>query len=874
LRDSIVGDLREEFAELARTGRTRAARRWYWRQSAGIGLRIVATRLGAPRLARRSWLASADVDSTTSWRVGLVRDALHAWRAIASRPGTSAVIVCTLALTLAVNSTVFAILDALVLRPYRFPGVDRVVMVMSDSGQRGLPDRESVAAADFRDWRSDAHSVTHLAAAEWWDANLSGIETPQHVAGYRVTADFFDALGVAPVMGRDFVADEEVPGSHRRAVLGYGLWQRSFGAAADIVGKTIRLDGEPYEVVGVAAPGFAIPDGAEVWAPIAYSREEWANRRRGFLNVVGRLADGRSIEQVRSEIEAIVERQRREFPETNGNRPVAVTDFITGMADPGSGPFVATVQAAALLLMLIACANIANLLLARGTERAKEYAMRLALGASRGRIVWQTILEGTVLAAIAVVLAVPIGWALTGATRASIPPAIVRFIPGFDYIRLSPALFAALGLAAVVATLLFALMPAVHAARAGIQDGLRHGTRTSTSTRQRQRVRSALATAQVALTLALLFGSVLAVSATNRAANGAVGFDKNNLLVGALMLPERAYANPERRLQFIDGVLDRMRTIPAVSSIAMTNRLPYAGGNTRCEFWVEGVVHDSRDEDTVDCRRISAALFTTMRIPVVAGRTFNADDRRDTLPVAIVNRSLAERYWPAQDPIGRRFKGAENGQWISVVGVVGDVLHDWFMQRRDPTFYRPMTQDTPFGHWFVARTIGDPTSIASELRRAIAAVDPDQPVSDLKSMDELIEDRTSGLQFIARALTIVAIIAFALAMTGLYSLMAFMAARRTQEIGVRIALGANRWQVIRIATAPAVWITAGGITIGGLLAAGLGQLMASVLRGGVAANFWYLGVLILLLAFVALTAAYLPARRAAAIDPTVALRAE
>jgi predicted permease len=317
-----------------------------------------------------------------------------------------------------------------------------------------------------------------------------------------------------------------------------------------------------------------------------------------------------------------------------------------------------------------------------------------------------------------------------------------------------------------------------------------------------------------------------------------------------------------------------MRTIPAVSSIAMTNRLPYAGGNTRCEFWVEGVVHDPRDEDTVDCRRISADLFTTMRIPVVAGRTFNADDRRDTLPVAIVNRSLAERYWPAQDPIGRRFKGAENGQWITVVGVVGDVLHDWFMQRRDPTFYRPMTQDTPFGHWFVARTIGDPTSIASELRRAIAAVDPDQPVSDLKSMDELIEDRTSGLQFIARALTIVAIIAFALAMTGLYSLMAFMAARRTQEIGVRIALGANRWQVIRIATAPAVWITAGGITIGGLLAASLGQLMASVLRGGVAANFWYLGVLILLLAIVALTAAYLPARRAAAIDPTVALRAE
>jgi putative ABC transport system permease protein len=395
----------------------------------------------------------------------------------------------TLAVTLAVNSTIFAILDALVLRPYRLPGVERVVMVMSDSPQEPMPDRESVAPADFRDWRAEAKHVTHLSAAEWWDANLSGIETPQHVAGYHVTADFFDALGVTPIAGRDFVAEEETPGRHRRAVLGYALWQRTFGGRADVVGQTIRLDGEPFEVVGVAPPGFAIPDGAQIWAPIAYTPEAWNSRRRGYMNVFGRLADGSTIDELRGEIGAIVERQRGDYPDTNTGRPVRVTDLVTGMADPGAGPFVGTVQAAAFLLMLIACANIANLLLARGTERSKEYAMRLALGAARGRLAWQTLLEGSLLAAFAVVFAVPIGWALAGATRASIPASVIRFLPGFDYIRLSPALFGALAAGAVLATLLFAVMPAVYAARIGVQEGLRHESRAAHWPRRRSRSR-------------------------------------------------------------------------------------------------------------------------------------------------------------------------------------------------------------------------------------------------------------------------------------------------------------------------------------------------------------------------------------------------
>jgi putative ABC transport system permease protein len=873
-RDSIVGDLREEFADLRAANGYRAARRWYWRQAVAIGGRRLASRLGAPRFARASWLSTAEQDTHASWRTGFVRDVQQACRGLLRRPGTSAVIVVTLAMTLAVNSTIFALLDSLVLRPFRFPGVDRVVVIMSDSPQKPMPDRESVAAGDLRDWRNETRTLTHLSAAEWWDANLSGIETPQHVPGYRVTADFFDALGAQMTVGRDFHPDEETPGNHRRAILGHALWHRHFVAAPDIVGRTIRLDGEPHEIVGVAPPGFAIPDGAQIWAPIAYSPEAWNSRRRGFLNVVGRLAAGASIEQTRAEINAIVERQQRDHPETNGTRPVTVTDFTAGMADPGGAPFIGTVQAAGLLLMLIACANIANLLLARGTERAQEYAVRLALGAARGRLAWQTILEGSILAGVAVAVALPIGWALIGVTRASIPAAVIRFIPGFDYIQLSASVFVAMALAAVAATLLFALMPAVHAASAGVSVGLRHGGRTFTSSRQRQWLRSALATAQVALTLALLFGSVLALGGARRAVDGAFGFDKRNLLVGRLMLPERPYAEAEKRRQFINKVLDSMRAIPAVSSVSMISNLPYAGGNTMREFWPEGAVLDAREVRQVDYRRASPEYFATMRLPLVSGREFNDGDRTDTMPVAIVSGSLVERYWPGQDPLGRRFKITANGEWVTVVGVVGDVLHDWFTQRRAPTIYRPLAQEAPFAHAFVVRTIGDPESVAGDLRRAVAGADADQPISDLKSMDALITDRTAGLTFIARALGVVAVIAFVLAMTGLYSVMAFIASRRTQEIGVRIALGADSWQVIRIATAPAVRITAAGIVIGGLIAAALGQLMESVLKGGIAANSWYLGGLIVMLAMVALTAAYFPARRAAAIDPTIALRAE
>jgi putative ABC transport system permease protein len=872
-RDSILGDLREEFATMRKRHGDGPAARWYWRQAFAIGARRVAARVRL-RSSFPALVQTAELETSGGWRIGFTRDLRHAWRTVARRPGTSAAIVITLALALATNSASFAILDALVIRPFRFPGVERLVLVASDDSQNDLFDRESVSPGDFADWRRESRTISSLAAAEWWDANLSGIDTPEQVAGYMVTENFFPAFGLSPVLGRNFVAAETQPGNHRRAILGHTLWTRVFAADPTIIGRTVRLDGEPYEVVGVAPAGFALPDGAQVWSPLAYTNEEWANRRGGFLTVVGRLADGATIEHAQAEFAAISERLKRAYPETNATRPTAVVTFTRGMRDPGAGAFLAVMQGATLLLLLIACANIANLLLARGAERSQEFAMRLALGAGRARLTWQLMLEAALLTAAAIVAAIPLSWLLLLLSRRSIPPSVIRFVPGFHYMDISPTVFLATAAFGALATLVFALAPAIQSIQSDVAVTLRQGSRATTAPRQRQWLRNSLATTQVAITVALLFGSGLLLTGADKAVNGAMGFDRDDLLVARLVLPERPYADGEKRRQFINGVLDRLRTIPAVTTASMVSNLPYAGGNTSRPFYPDGLPLELRDVRQADYRRVAPNYFETMRIRLRSGRTLTENDRRGTQEVAVVSQSLAERYWPNSDPLGRQFRIAPDGLNITIVGVVDDVLHDWFQQRRYPTVYRPLGQDAPFSVAFVVRTVGEPTSIASDVRRAVRAEDADQPIIAMGSMEKHIEDRTAGLTFIANGLVVVAAIALGLALLGLYSLMAFMVSRRTQELGVRMALGATRWQVIALTTAQGMRITVVGLVLGGIAAFGLGRVMESVLYGIVASSLWQLAALVLVIGCVALVATYLPASRTAQLDPTVALRAE
>ena len=871
-RDSIVGDLREEFVVLtARTG-ARAARRWYWRQAVAIGgTTLMARTRFNPR--RRNWLATPDPEMDYGWG-GLARDVRHAWRAVVRQPGTSAVIMLTLAFALAANSVSYAVLDAIVLRPFRFPGVDRVVMVVSSDPQQGLLDRESVTSGDFIEWRRQTRTIDHLSAAEWWDPNLSGVEQPEQVPGHKITAGFFAALGVQPMIGRTFTEDEEIVGNHRRVILGHALWTRLFAADPGIVGRTVRVEGEPYEVVGIAPEGFSIPLGSQLWAPLAFSPERHVDRRNRWLITVGRLHDGVTLADARAELGAIAERQRREHPDTNADLPNAVVTFTHGMQDAGAGPMLTMTLAASVLLLLIACANVANLLLARGADRSQEFALRLALGGSRGRLAAQLLTEAAILTTIALLIAIPLAVLGLSLTRASLPAAIIRFIPGYAYMSLSPQLLAVTALVGALATLLFALVPALQTVRRDVADTLRQGARTVTASRRRNWLRNSLAAAQVALTLTLLFCAGLMLDARSRAVHGDVGFDRTGVLVARLSLPEKPYEDADRRREFINGVLDRMRSIPAVSHAAMVSNLPYAGSNALRPFWPEGIALRESDVRNVDFRRMTPGYFETMRIPLLAGRPLNAGDREGTLPVAVVSQALADRYWPGGDAIGQRFKLTAEGDPITIVGIAGDVLHDWFQQRRAPTVYRPLAQDAPYDHTLVVRSVGDPLSLAGDLRRAVSAADPDQPIIMLQTMEDLIEERTAGLLSIAGMVTVIAMIALMLALMGLYSLMAYVASRRVPELGVRMALGATRWQIVSLVTAHGTRITIAGLILGTAAAFALGRVMESVLFGIVVVSGVQLAVLVAAVAAVALLASYLPARLAARLDPTAALRAE
>jgi putative ABC transport system permease protein len=871
-REAVLGDLREEYDATARRSGVRAARRWHWGQT----LRLTGRRLSGGRSQRppRRDMSGIEPIEPRHRFSGLGRDVSYALRSIGRRPALSTVIVVALALGLAANATIFSIADALILRPYRFPGVDRLVVIGSVAPHEFF-DRESVAPADFLDWKAQTRTVTGLAAIEWWEPNLVGRDEPVQLAGFRVSPEYFDTARIIPTHGRSFLPTEGEIGLHRRVVLSHRLWAVRFQSDPAAVGQAILLDGEPHEIVGVAPPGYQVPLGAEIWAPAALTPEDRIDRRSSSLIVVGRLAAGARLEDAQAEFETIVSRLRREHPDTNANRAVTVQPFMRGMADSGADAFIAIWQTAALLLLLVACANIVNLLLARGVDRQQEFAVRLALGAGRARIVRQLLIEGVALAGAAAALAAPLAWVGVTLCRQVLPPSVIRFVPGWEYLHVQPRTLLLTAALAAVATLIFSLAPAIQAARYAIADSLRQGARTLTAGPGRAWGRAALASVQIGLTLALLTASGLSIAAAHDATRGAhLGFDAENVLVARLLLPNTPYDDVARRRQFVDDVLGGLSAIPAVQVAGVSSAIPAGSQSSSRPFYPEGVSVRPSDVRRADLRIVTPHYLDTLRIPIIAGRPLTDQDHSGTRPVALVSRSLVDRYWPGADPLGRRFRLAETGEWIEVVGVVGDVTQDWFMQQRNPTVYRPVTQQPPYNLNILVRTVGDPASLAGDLRRSIVRVDPNQPIRELVTMRQLVDDRAVGLSFAAKTLTIMGLVALFLALMGIYSLMAYLANRRTQEIGVRLAFGATSWDVVRLTVGQAGRITLVGVAVGALLATAVGWAMQAVMFGAVSASVGLTASLAVVLAMAALAASYLPARRAATLDPTMALRAE
>ena len=461
-------------------------------------------------------------------------------------------------------------------------------VVLASDGHKRFFARQSVTPGDFIDWREQAgDAFSRLAALEWWDPAYSHDGPPQQLAGFRVTASLFDILGVRAELGRTLL-ESDAAGDAAVAVLSHAFWVRQFGSRTDVLGKTIWLDTKPHRVVGVMPPIFTVPFGAEVWAPLPFTPEARGDRTDQHLMVVAQLAPGVSAEASEQRLLAILAQQKKAYPETHARREVSVRSFTEGFGDQGSGPFIAVWQVASLLLLLVACANVANLLLARNTERQRELAVRLALGASARRITWQLLLEALILAAAASLLSLPLIWAGLRAIRVSMPDAVIRFVQGINYMEMQPATLVATTLLAVCATVIAAMIPALRASRGSMVESLRPGTRVSDGA-NRQRGRAVLATAQIALTLALLATAGLSLSALYRVSSGPIGFDTVGILTGSISLPDTRYADVEKRRQFIDSVLRPLSALPSVVDAAVITSLPYSGAYSYVHFWPEGV---------------------------------------------------------------------------------------------------------------------------------------------------------------------------------------------------------------------------------------------------------------------------------------------
>ena len=868
--DAIAGDLREEFVEMTRRHGAPYARRWYWGQAMGVAAHKLAARVRRPRPS-----AMLEPDPPNE-RAGLLSRVLHdvrsAWRSVCHQPALSATVVAVLALGLAANATMFALADAIVLRPFRYPGVERAAIVASDTHERFF-DRESVAPADFLAWRAEAADVfERMAAVEWWDPQYLPDGPPQQLNGFFVSPELFEILGEPALLGRPLLA-ADVTATVPTAVISRDFWQRQFASSANVLGTQLRLDGVSYEIVGVMPESFRAPYGADVWAPLRFTAETRVERARGYLMVVGRLRPGVTPPQAEHRMAAIVAAERKAFPETHSKREVSVYGFTEGFGDPGAGPFAGVFQIAAFVLLLVACANVANLLLARNTEREREFAVRLALGASGGRLTWQLLLEGVLLAGLASLLALPAAWAAVGATRGSFPDSVIRFVPGWAFLTIEPRTFAVTSALAGAAVLLFAVAPALRASRQNVTAGLRIGGRL-TDGAARQRGRAVLACAQLALTLSLLVAAGLALMALYRVTEGPLGFDSSQVLVGRVTLPDAQYQDPERRRQLVAAVLRRLDGLPSVATSSALNILPYSGSDWATRFWKEGVPTTQKDSTEVATRSATPSMFAALKIPLRSGRLIDATDRVGAPEVALVSESMAHRFWPGEPALGKRFRTRADGPLITVVGVVGDVIQHWLVNNVRPSIYRPLDQEPPSSVYFVVRTVADPVQLSAALRAAVRAEDRELPVVGVRTMEGVIEDQTVGLRFAGRTLGAIALGSGLLSAVGIYSLMAFLTGRRTREMGLRMALGATRGDVIRLACSQALRLTAAGIAVGLILAFLVGRGLESALFGVVHGNAALTLGLAIVLSVTAFAASYLPARRVSRVEPTIALRSE
>jgi putative ABC transport system permease protein len=801
----------------------------------------------------------------------VLQDFRYGLRMLWKNPGFTATAVVTLALGIGVNTTIFSTAEAFLVHPLAIPSLNRLVAVTN--GQK-----RPVAPADYFDWKSQNHLLENISAYRSDDMNLTGTGEPERVYGAAVTADFFATLGVAPSRGRAFSAGEDVPGRDQVVVLSHGLWQRHFGADPAVLGKNVAIDGKPHTVIGVMDKGVEFPVPTDLWIPLALTPKEKTDRGAASLRVLGQLKPGASVSQAQAEMTLLARHLTDAYAATNRDREARVMPLVEFVEGSITRAYTVMLLVIVGIVLLVACANVANLQFARATSRKSEMAVRVALGAGRSRMIRQLLTESVLLSLLGGAASLLFASACLWLCVSSMPAYVIRLWAGFDKIRLDGWAFAFTFAAALACGILAGILPALDTSKAGTGDALKGG-RGATASRGVQRLRSIFVTAQVAVALVLVVGAALLIKGFREMTGSADAYAPERVLTLAVNLPAARYPKPADQLVFYRRALNSLASLPGAQSVASFNCYPLSNnGTTWTYFQVEGsVAPDLRHSPWADTQSITPAYTQFMRVRLEAGRGFTDDDRETTQAVAIVNQKLAKLYWPKESPLGKhlRIGGPDDSSpWLTVVGVAADVLYDWTSHVPAPTLYRPLTQAPQAASLLGIRTASDPSSLESAVRSRIAAIDPDLPAFDVKPLDVAIHESTVGLGYTGAMMGILGLIALAVAVVGIYGVMAYSVGERTREFGLRMAIGARPRDILWLAGRHGLVVSAVAFAIGLPSAIVSSRLLASLVYGTSPGDPLVFVAVPLALFLAVVLAGYIPARRAMRVDPMVALRYE
>ena len=808
------------------------------------------------------------------WRglQNFAQDLRYGARSLLRTPGFTLLAILTLALGIGANTAIFSVVNSVLLNPLAYHDPDRLVTVLHYGNN-------PVAPANYLDWRDQSRSFDAMAAAEYWSPNLTGVDSPEHITGLRVTQNLFPMLGNTPLLGRTFLPGEDQPGGEHEVVLSYRLWQRRFNGDSQILGKPILLDGQGYTIIGIMPASFQFAPfwatHAELWAPLAFA-ERRSTREGNSLRIFARTKPGVTLTAARAEIAALTGRLELQYPGTNRN--VVVTPLKENVVGKVETPLLIVLCGVGFVL-LIACANVAHMLLARTSDRQREIAVRTALGAGRGRVMAQFLTENLLLAGMGAAAGLLLAfWGVK--TLVALSPAD---IPRVDTVTLDGRAILFLLAMAVLTAALFGLAPAMQATAANLSAALKEGGRGGSDGVERNRLRAFLIGSEFALAFVLLIGaglmirSFLALQAVNP------GFDPHHVLSMVVSVAGSAEAPQGPRELFYRQLLDRVRAIPGVESAGAINHLPLAGDLWGYPFHIEGRPKPRPGESPGAVYRIAMpGYFETMRMPILRGRGITAADDASAPGVVVINQAAARKYWPGVDPIGQRIS-FEEGVWVSIVGIATNARQDNWADEPDAEIYLAGLQNRGFlgsadSHisyiTLVMRTRGNPAGLAPAVKQTVWSMDRNLPVSQVITMDQAVADATAQPRFLTLLLAIFAAVALLLAAIGIYGVMSYAIARRTHEIGIRISLGATRGDVLRMVLRQGMLqaLSGSAVGVGGALV--LGRLMSKMLYGVRANDPLTFGIVAFVLGAAAVLAICVPARRATRIEPMVALRQE